>query len=76
MVLVGNKSDLDRAVSRESALDVANRNNLAFFEVSAKTGDGIYELFREIANRLPKEPPAKKKVLKQEEVKRDESGCC
>ena len=47
MVLIGNKVDLDseRAVSTEEGEEFAKRNNMQFFETSAKTGYQIEEIF-------------------------------
>ena len=51
--LVGNKTDLNdkRKVTEEEAKKFANKNNMIFFEVSAKTGDNIKELFEGIAKK-------------------------
>ena len=50
--LVGNKADMgsERNVTKENAEKYAEENNMQFFEVSAKTGDKIEELFEAIAN--------------------------
>jgi len=47
IVLVGNKADLEgrRAVAQEDAQAYAEQNGFLFFEVSAKSGDGVQELF-------------------------------
>lgn len=49
-MLVGNKSDLDsaRKTPRELAERFAEEEGLLFAEASAKTGDGVQELFMEI----------------------------
>lgn len=55
MVLVGNKLDLDedqKQVSRDIAQKYADNNNMLFFEVSAKTGEGVGELFKRVAEEL------------------------
>ena len=46
-VLIGNKLDLDenRVVSTKEAEDYATQKGFLFFEVSAKTGDNVEELF-------------------------------
>ena len=46
-VLIGNKIDLEdkRAVTTKEAEDFANEKGFIFHEVSAKTGEGIEELF-------------------------------
>eukprot|EP00930_Biecheleria_cincta_P009231 TRINITY_DN110933_c0_g1_i1.p1 TRINITY_DN110933_c0_g1~~TRINITY_DN110933_c0_g1_i1.p1 ORF type:complete len:203 (+),score=32.28 TRINITY_DN110933_c0_g1_i1:32-640(+) len=50
-ILVGNKSDLaeHRKVTREDGEALANRHGIQFFETSAKTGEFVAEVFREIA---------------------------
>ena len=75
IALVGNKLDLDRAVSKEAAMQLANRYSLIQCEVSAKTGENVLETFVNIAKRLPKSAANKKKQgLKLEEPKT--SGYC
>lgn len=46
MVLVGNKFDLNenRKVSYEEGLELANNNNMLFFETSAKSSYNIEEV--------------------------------
>ena len=53
-LLVGNKCDLEeeRLVSKEDAKQYAEKNNIGFFEVSAKTGDGIDDMFKYIISEL------------------------
>lgn len=47
IILVGNKTDLeiDRAVSQEEGKEKADYHGALFLEVSAKTGDGIGDIF-------------------------------
>ncbi len=47
IVLIGNKNDLDdkRQVSFEEGEAFAKRNDLVFFETSAKTSTGVEETF-------------------------------
>lgn len=49
-MLVGNKSDLaaNRKTSREMAEVYAQEEGLLFAEASAKSGDGVEDLFMEI----------------------------
>ena len=53
-VLVGNKSDLagQRQVSIEDAEEFAKDNNLKYYEVSAKEGTKVVELFFYLANEI------------------------
>ena len=51
MIICGNKIDLDdRQVTKEEGEEFAKKNNLVFFEVSAKTNENMnYMLYRSIA---------------------------
>ena len=66
--LVGNKKDLEgmRTVSRESAEQKAKEMSAKYYEVSAKTGESIEDLFRTIArlynDRVNKVPDRKSVV--------------
>lgn len=74
--LVGNKIDLNRSVSREAALGLAQRFSLIHSEVSAKSGENIQETFFNIAKKLPKSAANKKKQgLKMQEPK-SQGYCC
>jgi len=55
--LVGNKRDLllnDRKVDPRVAQTLAENNGMMFTEVSAKTGEGVNEVFRQLAEELVK----------------------
>ena len=56
IALVANKADLlsSRQVSREEAVELASVNKTMYFETSAKSGDGVHEVFRAIAREVPK----------------------
>ncbi|KXS14766.1 ras-domain-containing protein [Gonapodya prolifera JEL478] len=59
IALVGNKLDLvvssgvPRAVDAEEARVYAEEMGLLWFETSAKTGEGVSEVFTEIAKKIP-----------------------
>ncbi|KAJ2607234.1 GTP-binding protein of the rab/ypt [Coemansia sp. RSA 1804] len=58
IALVGNKVDLGdtkRTVSKDEGARYAAQVNALFFETSAQTGDGIQELFVQLAKKIP--PP-------------------
>ncbi len=56
MVLVGNKCDLNdkRQVTAEEGKDLADRNEMLFFETSAKEGINVEEIFLNSANEISK----------------------
>ena len=54
LFLAGNKCDVDNSMKRiqtNQAREFAEKNNMFFFETSAKTGAGIKDLFRTIAKK-------------------------
>ena len=54
LFLAGNKCDVDndmKRVSSSKAKEFAEQNNMFFFETSAKTGAGVLDLFKTIANK-------------------------
>ena len=55
IALAGNKSDLEslRSVKYEEASSYAEENNLIFFETSAKNAHNVYEIFADIAKKIP-----------------------
>jgi small GTP-binding protein len=52
LVLVGNKTDLERKVDRRDGEIAARKLNAQFMETSAKTGENVPEVFREVAAAL------------------------
>ena len=54
LVLCGNKTDLEkREVTKEEGEALAQKESLAYFETSAKTGDGIKLMFYTAVSDLP-----------------------
>ena len=55
LCLVGNKCDVnkdDRKITTVRGKNFAEENNMIFYETSAKTGEGVKELFVAIANKV------------------------
>ncbi len=53
MICVGNKIDLpDRAVPAEEALDWAEKNGFLYMESSAKTGEGVTDMFTVLSDLM------------------------
>ncbi|AWU77909.1 hypothetical protein CAS74_002613 [Pichia kudriavzevii] len=55
IALVGNKKDLEdqRKISNDDVVSLANEFNLLHFQVSAKTGENVNEMFKAIAMKMP-----------------------
>ncbi len=72
-VLVGNKIDLDdkRQVSIKDGSSFANEKEFIFFEVSAKTGEGVQELFN---NYIFPEMAKKFKIVGDDEDENDKAN--
>ena len=48
LAMAGNKCDIDdslKQVSQEQADEAAKENNMIFYETSARTGEGVQDLF-------------------------------
>jgi Ras-related protein Rab-5C len=57
IALVGNKADLangeGRKVAYEEGLQLSQEEGLLFMETSAKTGDGVKEVFLNVGSAIP-----------------------
>ena len=84
IVLVGNKLDLDhenkhrtkRVISRERAVQYALLNDIdrnMVFEISAKTGQGVGELFDSVAKKIA--PVRREESSEAKEQKRQQGDC-
>lgn len=78
IVLCGNKIDLpNRVVTKEQAEEYAEKNNLTYFETSAKDGTGIEEAFQHIAERIGEIVPDKQVInITPRKNEKDGKGCC
>ena len=86
-LLVGNKIDLERNVSRERADAWARAHGMLFLEASAKTKLGIRQVFMEVVQKILDNPDAladavpgkpKMQIKRPSAVDDDEEegGCC
>jgi Ras-related protein Rab-18 len=55
-IVVGNKIDLPRVVQRDVAENWASSNRLLFMEASAKTNEGVSQVFEEVVRRIMENP--------------------
>lgn len=79
ITIVGNKSDLvkERQVPYGEALEWAGEQDYKYFETSAKTGEGVEVLFKNLANELLNNRTAKcKKKQTPRYQHKEESSCC
>jgi len=84
IALAGNKLDLaeERQVDQTLAQTFASEEGLLFFEVSAKSGEGIKEIFTQIAKKLPLESQLKPNRLQtrgvdlQRPSTNNQRSCC
>ena len=51
-IIVGNKIDLERVVSKEKIENFGKAKNMKCYEVSAKTGEGLDDIFKAIAELI------------------------
>jgi Fe2+ transport system protein B len=74
--VVGNKVDVDGAqIAKEDATKFAGEHGFPVFFTSAKTGEGVKEVFRALGEELVK-VKVLKKSRKLEEVPGQQSQCC
>ncbi len=74
-VLVGNKTDLKRLVSKEEARAWAVQYNMFYTEVSAKDNNNTNQAFNILINELQKLPEVQKETL-QLKLKPTSDRCC
>lgn len=84
-LLVGNKVDQPRVVQREVADDWARSRGMLFMEASAKTKEGISQVFNEVVTKILENPtllsntrPAKPNSNRGNvnSPKQEKGGCC
>jgi len=83
MILVGNKNDLciEQAIIEEEESDYAEESNITHLRTSAKTGNGITELFKAIGNKMTENLQVnlnRNSINTEEEINEEEerNNCC
>ena len=79
IILVGNKIDKgeERVITKEEGEKMANEYNLKFFECSAKTGDNIDKIFKEVVTKTVENfSKVDKKDSKKLKNQNKKKGCC
>ena len=79
-ILIGNKSDLKdmRNVNKEKAEKYSENRNMKYFETSAKTGENVDLIFKELVELILKDPKQKIENNKLGGVKNssNKKKCC
>ena len=80
-ILVGNKTDLEdnRVISKEEGKKLAEENGLKFYEISAKTMNGLVEMFEYVAKeyvQIYEQKAIKNFQLRKEKEKKTKSRWC
>ena len=84
-IIVGNKCDLNekREVEKESGEDFAKKNNIYFYETSAKNGINVNEVFQILTNEVIKvikkygRPNNKTaSIVLKKNIKEKKKNCC
>jgi small GTP-binding protein len=79
VVVVGNKCDITDSlhpVSREAAADFAREHGWPVFFTSARTGDGVRELFKELCVQLANAKFDRRKALNFTTEEAERQACC
>ena len=80
IILVGNKIDMEnqRVVSKEEGEKMAASYGLKFFECSAKTGENVEEIFKDIVTKTVENfsKVEEKEATKLKNKKGQKKGCC
>ncbi|CAM9102147.1 unnamed protein product [Heterosigma akashiwo] len=82
-LLVGNKVDKERVVSRQEAEAWARSKGMVFLEASAKTKLGIKQVFQEVVQKVLERPtllhntaPGKSSKVNLNNASEQSGGCC
>lgn len=86
-LLVGNKVDQERTVARNDALDWAKNRGMLFMEASARTKEGISQVFTEVVQKIlenptllsntrPAKPGSRNNLSSPSKQSSGKGGCC
>ena len=85
-VIVGNKIDLleKRKVNKNDAFEMAEKNKFKYFECSAKTGEGVNDVFDTLAKEIFDSHVSHKKCkilnrtisISKDDIKNGKKKCC
>ncbi|XP_022742955.1 ras-related protein RABC2a-like isoform X2 [Durio zibethinus] len=87
-ILVGNKvdRDIERAVTREEGMALAQEHKCSFLECSAKTRENVHQCFKDLILKILEVPAlsekgsavVKKQILQQKQANKapQSNGCC
>ena len=85
-LLVGNKVDQQRVVQREVADEWARSRGMLFMEASAKTKEGIAQVFNEVVQKILENPtllsntrpakPGSRGAVNNQPAATSKGGCC
>ena len=79
VIVIGNKIDLSkRVVNKETAETFAKEKNYAYYETSAKTGEGVDKAIRELAQKVLNSGGKKngKDYLRLSKIEKKNKCCC
>ena len=79
--LLGNKLDIDekRVVEKEEVMELAEQNDLIFFEVSAKTGENVGDALKSLSKKLVEISPNEERAFEEfkiQKIKTESESCC
>lgn len=75
-ILVANKIDLERKITKDMGVNLARELGMEFFEVSAKDGKQINEIFTNLAKQCLKNKLIPLETTKPLNLEKGDSRCC
>lgn len=75
VIIIGNRIDLDRMISKEDAKEFASSYNFKYFEASALTGKGVDYAFDYIVYKTLKRMPNQLSIVLEQKNKKINNKC-